>query len=138
MLLKLRLIFQHGSPCGLGICVLDAACVRDENVAVRGRLIVIVMALAVLALAEIRYDAQVPTGQQQSNASGQLANPAGPEPDGSAIITAAVSTSATVQTVIVVESRRQLSQALSVFKASGHLPVVAHSTGHPRFFPLLI
>ena len=118
---------------------LTSACVGNENVGVRGRVIVIVMALAVLAFAEIRYDAQVPTGQQQSNAaSGQLANPAGPKPDGSAIITAAVSTSATVQRVLVVESRRQLSPALSVFIASRHLPVVAHSTGKPRFFPLLI
>jgi hypothetical protein len=95
--------------------------------------------LAVLAFAEIRNDDQAPTAQLQSNAaSGQLADPSAPEPDVPAIITAAVSTSATVQTVLVVESRRQLSPALSAFTVSRHLPVVPHSTGEPRFFPLLI
>ena len=106
---------------------------------VRGRLIAIVIALAVLAFAEIRYDDQASTAQRQSNAaSGQLADPPAPEPDLPAIITAAVSTSATVRMVLVVESRHQLSPALSVFTVSRHLPVVAHSTGQPRFFPLLI
>jgi hypothetical protein len=106
---------------------------------VRGCLIAIVIALAVLAFAEIRYDDQAPTAQRQSNAaSGQLADTPAPDPDLPAIITAAVSTSATVQTVLVIESRRQLSPALSVFTVSRHLQVVAHSTGKPRFFPLLI
>ncbi len=105
---------------------------------VRGRLIAIVIALAVLAFAEIRYDDQAPTAQRQSTAASGLADPPAPEPDLPAIITAAVSTSATFQTVLVVESRRQLSPALSVFTVSPHLPVVAHSTGKPRFFPLLI
>ena len=104
----------------------------------RGRLIAIVLVLAVLALAEIGYDAQAPTAQRQTNAaSGQLADPPAPEPDVPAIIRAAVSTSATVQTVLGVESRRQLP-ALSVFTGSPHLPRVAHSTVKPRFFPLLI
>lgn len=97
------------------------------------------IALSVLAFAEIRYDDQAPTAQRQSNAaSGQLADPPAPEPDVPAIITAGVSTSATVQTVLVFESRRQLSPALSIFTVSPHLPVVPHSTGKPRFFPLLI
>jgi len=123
----------------LGNCFLDARLSPHQNVGVRGRLIAIVITLAVLAFAEIRYDAQAPTPQRQSNAaSGQLADPPAPEPDVPAIITAAVSTSATVQTVLVVGSRRQLSPTLSVFTVSRHLPVVAHSTGKPRFFPLLI
>ena len=105
----------------------------------RGRLIAIVIALAVLAFAEIRYVDQAPTAQRQSNAaSGQLADPPAPEPDLPTIVTAAVSTSATFQTVLVIESRRQLRPALSVFTVSPHPPVVAHSAGKPRFFPLLI
>ena len=105
----------------------------------RGRLIAIAIALAALAFAEVRYDDQAPTAQRQSSAaSGQVADPPAPEPGVPAIITAAVSTSATVQTVLVVESRRPLSPALSVFTVSRHLPVVAHSAGKPRFFPLLI
>jgi hypothetical protein len=54
------------------------------------------------------------------------------------MIIAAVNISATVQTVVVVESTRQLRPALSVFTVSPRLPVVAHSTDKPRFFPLLI
>ena len=97
------------------------------------------IALAVLAFAEIRYDDRAPTAQRQSNTgSGQLADQPAPEPDVPAILTAAVSASATVQTVLLAESRRQLSPALSVCTVSPHLPVVAHSTGKPRFFPLLI
>jgi hypothetical protein len=123
----------------LGICFLDARLSPHQNVGVRGRLIAIVIALAVLAFAEIRYDDQATTAQRQSNAaSGQLADPPAPEPDVPAIVIAAVSTSATVQTVLVIESRRQLSPALSVFTVSPPLPVVAHSTEKPRFFPLLI
>ena len=118
---------------------LDACLSPYQNVGVRGRLIAIVIVLAVLAFAEIRYDAQAPTAQRQSNAaSGQLADPPVPEPDPPATITAAVSTSAAVQTVLVIESRRQLSPALSVFTVSRHLQVVAHGTAKPRSFPLLI
>ena len=128
-----------GRGVELGICFLDARLSPHHNVGVRGRLIAIVIVLAVLAFAEIRSDDQAPTAQRQSNAaSGQLADPPAPEPDLPAIITAAVSTSATFQTVLVVESRRQLSPALSVFTLSPHLPVIAHSAGKPRFFPLLI
>lgn len=95
--------------------------------------------LVVLAFAETRHDDQSPIAQPESNAaSGQLADPPVPEPDLPAIITAAVSSSATIQTDLVMESRRQLSPALSVFTVSPHLPVVAHSTDKPRFFPLLI
>ena len=97
------------------------------------------IALVVLACAEIRYDDRAPTAQRQSTAaSGQLADRPAPEPEVPAIITAAVSTSATVPTVLVVESRCQPGPALSVFTVSRHLPVVAHGTGKPRFFPLLI
>lgn len=96
------------------------------------------IALAVLAFAEIRHDDPARTAERQSNAAfGQLAGPPAPEPDVPAIITAAVGTSATVQTVLVVESRRHLRPALSVFTLSPRLPV-AHSTDKPRFFPLLI
>jgi hypothetical protein len=124
---------------GAGHLFLDARLSPHQNVCVMGRLIAIVIALAILAFAEIRYDAQAPTAQRQRDAvSGQLADPPAPEPDVPAIITASVSTSATVQTVLLVESRRQLSPAVSVFIVSRHLPVVAHSTGKPRFFPLLI
>ena len=120
------------------ICFLDGRLSPHKNVGVRGRLIALVIALAVLAFAEIRYDDQAPTTQRQSNASGQLASPPAPEPDVPAIVTAAVSTSATVQTVLVIESRCPLSPALSVFTVSPHLPFVAHSSDKPRFFPLLI
>jgi hypothetical protein len=123
----------------VGVRFLDALLFPHQNVGVRGRLIAIVIALAVLAFAESRYDDQASTAQRQSNAaSGQLADPPAPEPDVPAIITAAVSTSATVRTVFVVESRHQLSPALSACTASRPLPVVAHSTGQPRSFPLLI
>ncbi len=118
---------------------LTPACLRTTMFGVRGRLIAIVIALAVLAFAETHYDDQGPTAQRQSNAaSGQLADPSAPEPDLPAIITAAVSTSATFQTVVVIESRRQLSPALSVFTVSPQPPVIAHSAGRPRIFPLLI
>jgi hypothetical protein len=123
----------------LTICLLDARLSPHQNVGVSGRLIAIVIALAVLALAEIHQADQAPRAQRQSNAAaGQLADPPGPEPDVPAIVTAAVNTSATVQTVLVVESTRQLHPVLSVFTVSPRLPVVAHSTGKPRFFPLLI
>ena len=123
----------------LGICFLDARLSPHQNVGVRRRLIAIVIVFAVFAVAEIRHDDQAPTLQRQRNAApGQLADPPAPEPDVPPIITAAVSTSATVQTVLVVESRRQLSPAYSVFTATRHLPVVTHSTGKPRFLPLLI
>jgi hypothetical protein len=42
-----------------GICFLDARLTPHQNVGVGGRLIAIAIALAVLAFAEIRYDAQV-------------------------------------------------------------------------------
>jgi hypothetical protein len=123
----------------LSICFLDARLSPHQNVGVTGRLIAIVIALSVLAFAEIRYDDQALTVQRQSNAaSGQHADPPAPEADVPAIVTAAVSTSATVQTVLVIESRRQLSPALSVSTVGPHLPVVARSAGKPRFFPLLI
>jgi len=123
----------------LSICFLDGRVSPHQNVGVRGRLIAIVIALAVLAFAETRSDDQAPTVQGQSNAaSGQLADPPTPEPNVPAIVTAAVSTSATVQTILVIESRRELSPALSVFTVSPRLPLVAHSTGKSRFFPLLI
>lgn len=97
------------------------------------------IALAVLAFAEFRDDNQAATAQRQSiAASGQLADPPAPEPDLPAIISAAVSTSATVQTVPLVESRRQLGLPLGVFAVSHPPPVVASRTAKPRSFPLLI
>jgi hypothetical protein len=106
---------------------------------VSGRLIAIVFLLAVLAFAETRSDDQVPMAQPQSNpASGQLADPPAPEPDVPPIITAAVSTSATVQTVLVVESRCQVRPALSISTVNLRLLVVVSSTDKPRFIPLLI
>ncbi len=121
----------------LGICFLDARLSRHQNVGVRGRLVAFMIASAILAFAEIRHDDPARTAESQSNAAfGQLAGPPAPEPDVPAIITAAVGTSATVQTVLVVESRH-LRPALSVFTLSPRLPV-AHSTDKPRFFPLLI
>ena len=123
----------------LGICFLDARLSPHQNVGVRGRLVAIMIALAVLAFAEIRHDDPARMAERQSDAAfGQLADPPAPERDVPAIITAAVGTSATVQTVLVVESRRHLRPALSVFTLSPRLPVVAHSTDKPRFFPLLI
>ena len=100
-------------------------------------LIAIVIALAVLAGAEIRFDDQTLRAQSRA-ASSQLADPVAPEPDVPAILTAAMNTSATVQTVLVVGSRHQLTPAISVFTVSPHLPVIPHSTGKPRFVPLLI
>jgi hypothetical protein len=121
-----------------GICFLDARLTPHQNVGVRGRLIAIAISLVVLAFAEIRYDAQALTQHQSNAASGQLADPPAPEPDVPAIITAAVSTSATVQTLLVVESRRQVRPALSISTVSLRLPVVVHITDKPRFIPLLI
>jgi hypothetical protein len=109
-----------------------------QNVDVRGRLIAIVIALAVLAFAGICYE-QASTSQLQSNAaSGQFADPPRPEPTPPAIIAAAVSTSATVRTVFVVESRHQPTPARSTLTVGRRLTVVAHSTARPRSFPLLI
>lgn len=97
------------------------------------------IALAVLAFAEIGNDNQAPTAQRHSHAASvEVGDQPAPEPAVPAIITAAVNTSATVQTVLVVESSRQLRPALSVFTVSSRLPVIAHSTDKPRFFPLLI
>ena len=122
----------------MGVCFLDVRLCPHQNVGVRGRLIAIVIALAVLAFADICYE-QASTSQPQSNAaSGQLADPPAPEPALPANITAAVGTSATVRTVFVVESKHQLSPALSALTVGRPLPVVAHSTGRPRSFPLLI
>ena len=110
-----------------------------QNAGVRGRLIALVLALAVLAFAEFRNDNQAPTAQRQSiAASGQLADPPAPEPELPAIVSAAVSTSATVQSVPLVESKRQLGLPFSVFAVSHPSPVVACRTAKPRFFPLLI
>lgn len=119
------------------ICFLDGRLSRHQNVSVRGRLITIVIALAVLAFAEIGHDdPAAPTAHHQSNAAaGQLADPPAPEPDIPATIIAAVNASATV---LVGESSRQLRPALSVFTVSPRPPVVADSTDKPRFFPLLI
>lgn len=123
----------------LGICFLDARLTPHQNVGVRGRLIAIMIALAILAFAKIGNDDQTPTAQRHSNAASvQVGDQPAPEPDVPAIITAAVNTSATVQTVLVVESSRQLRPALSVFTVSPRLPVIAQSTDKPRFFPLLI
>jgi hypothetical protein len=105
---------------------------------VRVRLIAIVILFAALAFAGTRGDDQVPTAQpQRSAASGQLADPPAPEADFSAM-TAAVSTSATVQTPLVVESRRQVRSAFSISTVSLRLPDVVHGTDKPRFIPLLI
>jgi hypothetical protein len=90
-----------------------------------------------LAFAEIRHDGQAPAPLSHA-AAGQLADPPAAAPEAPAIITAPVSTSATVQTVLIVESRRELNPALSVSTVSPHLPVVTFSAGKPRFFPLLI
>lgn len=110
-----------------------------QNDGVRGRVIAIVLALVVLAFAETRHDDRASEARHQGNAtSGQLAAPPAPQPDLPAIITAAVKTSTTVRTALVVESRHQLNPALSVSSVSRHLPVVAYSTGKPRAFPLLI
>jgi hypothetical protein len=122
----------------MSTCSLDARLGPHHNVPVKGRLIVIMLALAVLAFAGIHRDDQAATTQGQSNAaSGQLAGPPAPEPDVPAIV-AAVTTSATIQTHLVAESQRPLRPALSVVTVSPHLPVVPHSTARPRVFPLLI
>jgi hypothetical protein len=118
---------------------LDARVPPHQNVSVRGRLIAIVIVLAVLAFAETRSDDQIPTAQPQSNAaSSQLGDPPAPAPDVPPIITAAMSTSATIQTVLVAESRRQARPALSVSTVSLRLPVVVHSIDKARSIPLLI
>jgi hypothetical protein len=123
----------------LRIGFLDDRLFPHQNVRVRGRLVAIMIALAVLALAGIRNDDQAPTAQRHSAvASGQIGNQPAPEPDGPAIIPAAVNTSATIQTVLVVGSHHQLRPASSVFTVRLRLPVVAPSADKPRFFPLLI
>ena len=121
----------------LSICFLDGRLSPHQNVGVRRRLIAIMIALAILAFAEIGNDDQAPTTQRHSAAaSGQFGDQPAPEPDVPAILTAAVNTSATIQTVLVVESSRQLRAALGVFTVRPRPPVVAHSTDKPRFFPL--
>ena len=120
---------------------LTTACLRHQNVGVTGRLIAIVIAIAVavLALAEIRQHAQVPTAQGQSSAAAtRLADSPAPAPKGAAVITAAVNPSATVQTVAIVDSRRQLNRAVPVSTISTPLIAVKFSAGKPRSFPLLI
>ena len=122
----------------------DTLCVDDrtsphQNVVVRGRLVAIMIALAVLALAEIRHDRQAPAAPDQGSAAAtRLMDLPGPAPEAPAIITAAVNASATVQTILFVESRRELNPALTVSTASPHLTVVTFSAGKPRSFPLLI
>jgi hypothetical protein len=129
---------RRARDCGTS-CLIDARLFPHQNAGVRGRLIALVIAMAVLAFAEFRDDNQAPTAQRQSiAASGQLADPPAPEPDPPAIISAAVSSSTTVQTVPLVEARRQLGQPLSVFAVRYHPPVVACRTAKPRSFPLLI
>ena len=110
-----------------------------QNVVVKGRLIAIAIALAVLAFAEIRPEAEAPAFERQSDAASvQLADPPAAEPDVPAVIAATASTSATIQTVLAVESRRRPSPTLSAVTVSHHLPGAAHSPGKPRIFPLLI
>jgi hypothetical protein len=129
---------RRARDCGTS-CLIDARLFPHQNAGVRGRLVAIVIALAVLAFAEFRDDNQASTAQRQSiAASGQLADAPAPEPDRPPVITAAVRTSVSVQTVPFVESRRQLCLPLSVFAASHHPPVVACRTAKPRSFPLLI
>lgn len=95
--------------------------------------------LGILACAEIRYEPQAPAAARESQAaSASLGTPPAPESDFPVIMTAAASTSATIQTVLVIQSRRQLSPPLSAFIVSPHLPAVTYSTGKPRFLPLLI
>jgi hypothetical protein len=106
---------------------------------VSGRLIAIAIALAVSAFAEIRYDTEALNQRQSNAAAGQLADPSAPESDAPAIITAAVSTSATAQTVPVIESKRQVRPAPSISTVSLRLlDVVNSSSDKPRFIPLLI
>jgi hypothetical protein len=95
-----------------------------------------VIALAVLAFGEIRDDDRAAAAQRQtSTASNQHADEPAPEPDAPAIVTAAVGT--TAQTVDG-ESMRQAHPAFSVVTVSPQRLVVPHTTGAPRFLPLLI
>lgn len=104
-----------------------------------GRLIAIAIAVAVWAVAGIRDDAQARPELRQSHvASGQLMEPPGPESGVPANLTAGVSTSATVPTVLVVESRHLVNPVRGVPTVPRHRSVVAQSAGKPRFFPLLI
>ncbi len=104
----------------------------------RGRLIAIVITLAVLAIAGTRYaDYDQSTDLQSTAGASPFAEPPAPESDVPAIMTSEVRTSVRV-TVLGVDSGRQLGPAFSVVTISRHSPVVAHSTGKPRFFPLLI
>jgi hypothetical protein len=86
---------------GAGVCFLDVRLLPPQNVDVRGRLIAIVIALAVLAFADICYEQASASQPRSHGASGQLTDPPAPEPDVPAIVTAAVSTSATARTVFV-------------------------------------
>jgi hypothetical protein len=105
----------------------------------RGRLIVIAIALAVLAVAGIRHHDQARAVQPQSDAGfGQFEHQPAPEPDWPAVVRAAVDASATFQTPPVVELTRRLRPALGVFTLGPRLPVVARGPDKPRVFPLLI
>jgi hypothetical protein len=125
----------------LSICFLDACLPPYQNVRVRGRLIAIMIPLAILAFAEIGNDdqAQAATAMRHSVAeSGQAGEQPAPKPDVPAILTAAVNTSATIQTMGIVGSSRQLRPAIGTFTVRPRPPLVAHSTDKPRIFPLLI
>ena len=102
--------------------ILDARVCPHQNVDVRGRLIAIVIALAVLAFADICHE-QASASHPRARCVRPARGPAGPEPT-SRHRHAAVSTSATARTSSSL-SRSQLNPLLARFTVSRPLPVVA-------------
>lgn len=103
----------------------------------RGRLLAIAIALAVLAIAGIRHDERQPP-PQRGVASSHVGSLPAPAPDEPATITARANTPVTVQTVLHLASSRPLRPAFTVSSVSHRLPVAVRATGKPRVFPLLI
>jgi hypothetical protein len=106
---------------------------------VRGRLVAIAIALAVLACVAIGHDRQTPTAPERSSAaSGQLAGPPAPASDAPAILTAAGNTSATLPSALVIDFRAHPGPVPGVSTLTRHASVTARTTGKPLVFPLLI
>lgn len=119
---------------------LDVLPTRNHNVPVRGRLLLVVAAVAVLTFAGLRDGDQRSTKPHSGiGACGQLAGQPAPDPESPAIVRAAVTTSATVQTHLASESLRHLRPAQRIATASGQTPVDSNvDAARPRSFPLLI
>jgi hypothetical protein len=106
---------------------------------VRSRFILIVVALAVLAFAGLRHGDHRSTAPPGSNgATGQLAGQPAPDSALPAVVSAAATASAAVQTLPHSGWRHLVRPAEDAFTAVRQTPLVPDGATRRRTFPLLI